>query len=274
MLFSFTKARLTKIFGAILIGLTATILGLSCFGKSVELSINGEGKTVFSFASNVEGLLRERDITLSEGDWLSLEPTAPLKDGLIVVLNREKTVTFIVGEEKRVVNTTANSVGEFLESKKAEHGSFDLTFNDPDEPIKTGMVIKAIRLYGLAKTDSPRKLAYLPDRGAPREIISKEPPPSDLKIKKTITLTATAYTPGFDCGYITATGAKAGFGIVAVDPRVIPLGTKVFVEGYGEAMALDTGGAIKGSRIDLCYETYDEAIRFGRRKVTVHILED
>lgn len=88
---------------------------------------------------------------------------------------------------------------------------------------------------------------------------------------------ATAYDPGpISCGPnangYTATGMKAGYGVVAVDPRVIPLGTKVYVEGYGYAIAADIGGAIKGNRIDLCYNTYQEAIRFGRRMVRVYLL--
>jgi 3D (Asp-Asp-Asp) domain-containing protein len=70
----------------------------------------------------------------------------------------------------------------------------------------------------------------------------------------------------------TAMGLRAGYGHVAVDPRVIKLGTMVYVEGYGLAIASDTGGAIKGNRIDLCYKYRSEALRFGRRTVRVHIL--
>lgn len=70
----------------------------------------------------------------------------------------------------------------------------------------------------------------------------------------------------------TATGIPAEFGVVAVDPRVIPLGTMVYVEGYGVALAADTGGAIKGKRIDLCFDSRAQALAFGRRKVKVHIL--
>jgi 3D (Asp-Asp-Asp) domain-containing protein len=55
---------------------------------------------------------------------------------------------------------------------------------------------------------------------------------------------------------------------------VIPLGTRVFIPGYGLALAADTGGAIKGHKIDLCIEEYNEAIRFGRRKVEVYILAE
>jgi 3D (Asp-Asp-Asp) domain-containing protein len=63
------------------------------------------------------------------------------------------------------------------------------------------------------------------------------------------------------------------YGVVAVDPRVIPLGTRLFVEGYGSAIAGDTGGAIKGNRIDLCFNSDDEAEKVGRRTVRVLILE-
>lgn len=86
-------------------------------------------------------------------------------------------------------------------------------------------------------------------------------------------LLATAYTPrdGSQSG-ITYTGIKATKGVVAVDPRVIPLGTRLYIPGYGEALAADTGGAIKGLRIDLCYESRQEAIQFGRRVVKVYIL--
>ncbi|MDO8886308.1 ubiquitin-like domain-containing protein [Candidatus Oleimmundimicrobium sp.] len=89
---------------------------------------------------------------------------------------------------------------------------------------------------------------------------------------KILRMTATAYTPGYGCGFRTATGAKAQYGIVAVDPRVIPLGTRLFVEGYGNAIAADTGGAIKGNRVDLCFNTLQEARNFGRRTVVIHIL--
>ncbi len=93
------------------------------------------------------------------------------------------------------------------------------------------------------------------------------------------TMVATAYSPGPEsCGKYavygrTYTGKKAGYGIVAVDPKVIKLGTKLYVEGYGIARAEDIGGAIKGNRIDLCYETYREAIMFGKRKIKVYVLE-
>ena len=91
-------------------------------------------------------------------------------------------------------------------------------------------------------------------------------------------MNATGYDPGpgscwpFADGF-TATGHIAGHGVCAVDPSVIPLGTELWVEGYGYALACDTGGAIKGNRIDMCFDTRAEAMRWGRRNVLVYVLE-
>lgn len=84
---------------------------------------------------------------------------------------------------------------------------------------------------------------------------------------------ATGYSPyeGSSSGRC-ATGMKAGYGVVAVDPRVIRLGSRLYIEGYGYAIAGDTGGAIKGMRIDLGHTTYWEAESVGRRRVTVWVL--
>jgi len=95
--------------------------------------------------------------------------------------------------------------------------------------------------------------------------------------KKVLDMMATAYDPGpASNGWSnrgrTRTGRKATFGEVAVDPRVIPLGSVVFVEGYGLAIASDTGSAIKGKRIDLCYDSSRTANNFGWKKVRVHVL--
>lgn len=89
-----------------------------------------------------------------------------------------------------------------------------------------------------------------------------------------MSMEASAYLPGDGNGAgITATGIPATYGVVAVDPSVIPLGTRLYIPGYGEAVAADTGGAIYGNRIDLCMESYSEAMRFGRRSVTVYVLD-
>jgi len=71
----------------------------------------------------------------------------------------------------------------------------------------------------------------------------------------------------------TKSGTQVSRGTVSVDPRIIPLKTRLYIEDYGEAIALDTGGAIKGNRIDLYMDTKKEALEFGRRDVKVIIIK-
>ncbi len=94
---------------------------------------------------------------------------------------------------------------------------------------------------------------------------------------KVLMMESTAYTP--DAGrkhptFRTYTGTKAEYGAIAVDPKVIPLGTLMYVEGYGFGKAEDTGSAIKGNIIDVCIEGRREALRWGRKDVKVHIFLD
>ncbi len=94
---------------------------------------------------------------------------------------------------------------------------------------------------------------------------------------KVMTMVATAYCPCNQCNYPyggkpSYIGLPLGHGIVAVDPNVIPLGTRLYIEGYGEAIAADTGGAIKGNRIDLCFSDHQSALKFGIQNVKVYVL--
>lgn len=93
---------------------------------------------------------------------------------------------------------------------------------------------------------------------------------------RTITMRSTAYTsdPAENGGYsTTAMGTAIRYGVAAVDPRVIPLGTRLYIEGYGYARAEDTGGAIKGNRIDLVFGSKSQSNNWGRRTVRVTILK-
>lgn len=94
------------------------------------------------------------------------------------------------------------------------------------------------------------------------------------RYSRVIHMSATAYSaydPGN--GSYTARGNLLRKGLVAVDPYVIPLGTRLYIKGYGFAVADDTGGSIKGNRIDLAFDTHAEAIQFGSQGVTVYILD-
>jgi 3D (Asp-Asp-Asp) domain-containing protein len=93
---------------------------------------------------------------------------------------------------------------------------------------------------------------------------------------RTVKMRASAYEPGPQSNGkwagTTTLGVAPRYGIVAVDPRFIKLGSLLYVEGYGFAYAADTGSAIKGNRIDLCFATESQCERFGRQTVTVHVL--
>ena len=105
----------------------------------------------------------------------------------------------------------------------------------------------------------------------------EEEPPESGEESKEMVVTATAYT-----AYCTGCSGTTAYGIdlradpnqkvIAVDPRVIPLGTKVWVEGYGEAIAGDTGGAIKGNKIDVFIPSYDNAMAWGVKTVKLKVL--
>ncbi|MCM3567354.1 3D domain-containing protein [Neobacillus mesonae] len=97
-------------------------------------------------------------------------------------------------------------------------------------------------------------------------------------VVKTLTVTATAYSASCkNCSGITAAGLNLkknpNLKVISVDPRVIKLGTKVYVEGYGYAVAGDTGGAMRGNKIDVFMPSKAKAIQWGRKKVKVKILK-
>ena len=97
------------------------------------------------------------------------------------------------------------------------------------------------------------------------------------RYSRRMTLVATAYNAGYAQNGPWGAVARLGGvqltqGMVAVDPSVIPLGTRLYVPGYGYGVAADTGGAIVGDRIDLCFDTGQQAVDYGRQPVTVYVL--
>lgn len=122
---------------------------------------------------------------------------------------------------------------------------------------------------------------------------ARSSPPSEKRVEPKVTVsssveeptttgeemmvTATAYTAYCEgCSGTTAYGidlrANPDQKVIAVDPRIIPLGTKVWVEGYGEAIAGDTGGAIKGNKIDVFIPSYDSAVAWGVKQVKIKVI--
>ncbi|MGH0425252.1 3D domain-containing protein, partial [Bacillus pretiosus] len=129
-----------------------------------------------------------------------------------------------------------------------------------------------------------REIAKAKEEAKAREIakVREESKNNIQSAKRELTVVATAYTadPSENGTYggrvLTAMGhdltANPNMRIIAVDPKVIPLGSKVWVEGYGEAIAGDTGSAIKGNRIDVLMGSKSKAMNWGRQTVKVKIL--
>lgn len=108
----------------------------------------------------------------------------------------------------------------------------------------------------------------------------KEPPIQSTSrsrlLPTPLKMIATAYSRSEEEGTadgITKSGTMVRPGVVAVDPEVIPLGTEIFIEGLGVFIAEDTGGAIKGNRLDIYFESREEAFEFGVQSVNVFIKE-
>jgi len=112
----------------------------------------------------------------------------------------------------------------------------------------------------------------------PQEPVQEEAQTEEQAEGETISVTATAYTADCaGCSGVTATGVDLNNDpnakVIAVDPNVIPLGSEVYVEGYGHAIAADTGGAINGNKIDVHVPSKSEAMNWGNKSVEVTILD-
>lgn len=152
------------------------------------------------------------------------------------------------------------------EEKVLQEGAVGLDEVEEEVHYKQGDVIDTKELQRKTITPMQPKVVQV----GTREV---EVSRSYDRVREVITMEATAYLPTDGGGDgITATGIRARHGVVAVDPNVIPLGTRVYIPGYGEAIAADTGGDIIGNRIDVVLEDYGSAMQFGRRTVDVYIL--
>ena len=186
--------------------------------------------------------------------------------------------TLIKGQEK-VVDEGQDGVKTITYKVTYQDGQ-EATREVIDEQVTTEMRNKVIANGTMEPTPAPKNTTVKDSFAAKSTVSDDGGTVNGYKYKKKITMTATAYStsPSENGGYtVSAMGNPLGYGIVAVDPSVVPLGSKVYVTSadgswsYGVASAEDTGGAIKGNKIDLCYNS--NANDFGRRSCVVYILE-
>jgi 3D (Asp-Asp-Asp) domain-containing protein len=240
---------------------------ITIYGKSKPLEIVTSAKTVY-------GALRDQGILLKPQDVVVPFLATPLSDGMEIDLGlverKVKELKNTIPYDTHTDYVDTMNVGEIIDVQLGKDGladqqieSFFLNGQEAFEKVlKSTVLVPAKNAKVLEGTALRQKLYPLKKRAL---------------VRKVITLEATAYYPGPEDTWpyasgTTASGLKAAYGVVAVDPRVIKLKTLLYVEGYGFAIAADKGGAIKGKKIDLCFDTYEQAVQFGRKNVKVYLL--
>ncbi len=247
-------------------------LTLEASGESIELAVVGK---------TVADALVAAGMDPSDNAGVSPSLDAPLEAGMTIMAPR--TVVRVLEERIVVRRSTV---------KKRDPG----LSRGRREVVVEGRNGKALRVYRTLVTDGVEGQRILvSERVVARPVdrviaVGSASGPKAARVRadrafssrssgraakgRHMAVSATAYSPGSDgVDWRTATGARAGLGVIAVDPRVIPLGTRIFVPGYGYGVAADTGGAIKGARIDVCFENRSDALRWGRRNVSIVLLD-
>jgi 3D (Asp-Asp-Asp) domain-containing protein len=189
------------------------------------------------------------------------------------VENREVIEVKIPFEEQKRTSSALNT-GESLVAREGEDGirreTYEVIYDESG--VKTGKTLISSEVI-------KEPVNKITEQGTGNIVLASRSGADTSRYGREITMTATAYCACKKCtgsgNAVTATGLTAKYGVVAVDPKVIPLGSRVYVEGggyvYGAAIAADTGGAIRGNKIDLCFNTHAEALAFGRRTVKVRV---
>ena len=236
----------------------------------VKVTVDGKAQTVMTVQTTAQGLADELGYKAPN--------YVPLEDGKTHLTS---------GSEITIARVTSRSV------KKYEQPIEIQVIRERDDTMSLGDEVVAQQgSAGVAAVEE--EIFYQDGKEIKRQIINqnaiKQMVPTIVKVgtrepvvetsrgavryREVLTMEASAYiaTDGDGRG-ITATGMVARRGVVAVDPNVIPLGTRLYIPGYGMAVAADTGGAILGNRIDLVMDSYGEAMEFGRQSVEVYVLQ-
>ncbi len=246
-------------------------------GRAVAICVDGETRSVFSRSARVNTLLEQCGVKLGLLDMVMPPRGRALADGgsIRVVRVREE-----IEEVKEVIRRYV-----VVQESEMLHKSEEIMLCEGHDGLRSVRHLKRYhdgKLAGgrgivqrktLVKSEAMARIAGTGERKRRRMM-----PRAKMRVRKRKKMMATAYTPGAEsCGRYadgyTSQGVQAGYGIAAVDPKVIKLGADLYIVGYGYALAADVGGAIKRDRIDLCFDDVDEAMDYGRKKVRVFVLQ-
>lgn len=243
--------------------------------KAFPLTLNDGGvvKEVWSTSTTVADFLKQQRITLAELDRIEPGLDSTVSENGVVNVIRVEKVTDVVEEPLSFAVVTQKDENLNKGSEKiltpGQEGlisrEYEITKENGQEVSRTVLNETVLK----DKVDQvvavgAKEIAEIASRGG--------------ESGREMYVTATAYTASCSgCSGTTATGlnlhANPNAKVIAVDPRVIPLGSKVYVEGYGYAVASDTGGAIKGNKIDVFISSKQAAYQWGRKTVKIKVLD-
>ena len=258
---------------------------------TVSLSYRGQRMQASASGETVGELLAGLNLSVEKSDVLSHPLDTQVYDGMQLrvdaVITREETYTAVLRREVTVCNDASIPAGTteiLVEGRDAE------VLRTAQVTYINGVEVER-KILGENVTIQPVTQIVAVGTGAAPEAVDPDgmpiigdgyiilPTGEVLTYTKTDTVRATAYThTDAGCDMITATGSVVHKGTVAVDPRFVPYGTRMFIVAndgsyvYGVAEAEDCGGAIKRDRMDLYFPTYAECMAFGWRTCTVYFL--
>ena len=257
----------------------------------VTVRYHGREQQVTSQGETVEALLKRWGLQPQEGDRLSASPDTPTWDGMVIrvdqVVVRQESYTAAIPHEVVYCRDASLPQGSREVLTKGMDGELqctaEVTYTNARETSRT--VLSRTMTAAPVTEIVALGTGEAPDKPAPNAMPLIEdgfirlPTGEVLTYSGTARVRATAYTHTDEgCDRITYTGTTVRVGTVAVDPRYIPYGTRMFIVSddgcyiYGLSVAEDCGGAIKRDRIDLYFPTYEECIQFGRRNCTIYFL--
>ena len=279
--------------------------------QMVSVEEGGQVYVVGSYGGTVADVLASLDITLSDLDVLSCTLDTRTYDGMTVTVTRVERETLeydeVVPFETRYYESSEVPVGEEVILKEGadglNHYTAEIVYEDGQEVqrriLSQTMVTlpqDAVVLKGVDRSVMEQTFENVDDYIVPVGKYTYTPPAAtsaddseeklvpgtDLSYHKAVRFEATAYTCN-TWSYLgerkTFTGTDARVGAIAVDPTVIPLGTRMYIASadgeyiYGYCVAEDTGALIKGNIVDLYYDTHDQCMDFGRRDVIIYFLD-
>ena len=275
-------------------------LGYNHFKKDITLVVDGKKKEISTFTGNVEELLIEQEVKYDTNDIINLPLDTKLTDGMNVevtdVMVKIEKESKVVDFETEIVKDSEMKKGTTLVSVEGKNGENELVYevtyhngkqvgkkfieenvitNPVNKVVKEGTKeeIKVEEVKEVKKEEEPKIIEEPVKEETTKEVEQVKETSESSEVSNLGThmvVESTSYCQGS----VTATGTQARWGVIAVDPNVIPFGTKVYIPQFDKVfIAEDTGGAIKGNKIDIFMENSDDAINWGRRNIDIYILK-